>query len=259
MGDPPSDDRVRVLVVDDERPARAKVIRLLRDDPRFETIGEARDGVEALEQIERLRPDLLVLDIQMPGLNGFEVLEALDGPESPSVVFSTASDSHALRAFEAHAVDYLLKPYDAQRFAQALEKAYRQRVGASFGYARELLQSALGERRERIALRTTDGRWVQLATTDILRLTAANKHVSVVTTSATHLVRQPLRELSARLDECFVRVHRSDVVNVLHVAKLEPWDHGDALLTLSDGSSLVVTRTFRKALMVQLRARDPSR
>ncbi|MET0390869.1 MAG: response regulator [Polyangiales bacterium] len=252
MTEPAFIERLRVLVVDDEQHARAKVVRLLRHDPRFETVGEARDGVEALAQIERLRPDLLVLDIQMPGLNGFELLDALEGDASLSVVFATASDRHALRAFDTHAVDYLLKPYDAERFAHALDKAYRQCAGGALGPPPELIRSALGVRRAHIALRTVDGAWVQLASDDIVRLSADNKHVAVTTTSTKYVVRQALRELSARLDARFVRVHRGDVVNAAHVTKLEPWDHGDAVATLSDGSSVIVTRTFRKALLAQL-------
>lgn len=243
---------LRVLVADDEAPARDKVIHLLRRDPRFQVIGQARDGIEALEQLDRLRPEMMVLDIQMPGLSGFELLEALDDEVAPQVVFSTASDSYALRAFEVHAVDYLLKPYDAERFGRALDKAYLQRMGAQVAKPRELLRTALAERPARLVVKTVDGTWIRLALEDIVRVAAANKHVCVVTRSGQYLVRQAMRELSDRLDARFVRVHRGDIVNTEFVEKLEPWDHGDALLTLRDGTSLVLSRTYRKDLVARL-------
>src|SRR5204863_9260406 len=118
--------RVKALIVDDEAPARAKLVRLLADDGRFELAGEADDGVAAVAQIEALQPDLLLLDVQMPGLNGFEVLRAVGAAACPKVIFSTAHDRYAVEAFDAHAVDYLLKPYDAERFRVALDKACAQ-------------------------------------------------------------------------------------------------------------------------------------
>lgn len=117
---------MKALVVDDEAPARAKLVRLLRDDGRFELAGEAGDGIAAVAQIEAVRPDLLLLDIQMPGLTGFEVLRAVGATACPKVIFSTAHDRYALEAFDAHAIDYLLKPYDADRFRVALDKACAQ-------------------------------------------------------------------------------------------------------------------------------------
>lgn len=243
---------VRVLIVDDERLARNKVRRFLTKDPRFVVVGEARDGMEALERIEALEPALLVLDIQMPGLNGFELLDALGEPLELVVIFSTAHEEHALRAFEAHAVDYLLKPYDATRFARALEKAHRQLAGARVGSLGQLSRAALGPQRKHLVVKTVEGAWLQLELTDILRLAAADKHVLVHCRTQTHTVRQALRELAARLDERFVRVHRSDIVNIEAVTRVEPWDHGDGLLVMSDGSSVVLTRTFRKAVFARI-------
>ncbi|MET0285465.1 MAG: response regulator [Polyangiales bacterium] len=234
---------VSVLVVDDERPAREKVVRLLGSDPRFALAGEARNGREALEAILRLRPELVVLDIEMPGLNGFELLEALAGGAQPSVLFSTAFDSHALRAFEAHAVDYLLKPYDAARFQRALDKVYVQRLGIR------------REQGEQLTLKTVDDGWVQLRQDDVVRISAANKHVCVFTRDARFLLRQPLRELADTLDARFVRVHRGEIVNVRHVLRVEPLDHGDALLVMQSGGDVMLTRTYRKPFMERLSAR----
>ncbi len=247
----------RVLVVDDERPARAKAIRLLRADDRFELAGEAANGFDALDSIPQTRPDVLLLDVQMPGLNGFEMLEAVGAAMNALVIFSTAFEEHALRAFEVHAVDYLLKPYDGARFSRALDKAWAQLVGgrvANVHGVDELLASA---QRERIALRTKEG-LIALRCADILRLEAANKHVRVYVEGRSHLVRQSLRALARRLgSEHFVRVHRSEVVRIDAVARFCPWSHGDGILILTDGSTVVLSRTYRKAFSDRFHALHP--
>ena len=247
---------LRVLVVDDEAPARAKVKRLLAEDARFQLAGEASDGHEALSLVEAMRPDLLVLDIQMPGLTGFEVLEAL-GPEAcPKVVFSTAYDAFALKAFDAHAVDYLLKPYDAERFGKALDKAHAQLAGARSDAERlEALLSGVARARsaerplERLVVKVGEA-WVPLRLDTVLRLSAEDKYVRLHTQTGEHLVRQSLRVLEGRLDPArFVRVHRGDIVNLDAVARLEPWTHGDGILVLKDGGTVVLSRTYRQAFV----------
>ena len=236
-----------VLVVDDEQPARARVQRLLRADDRFVLAGQAESGIEALREIERLGPDLLILDVQMPGLDGFEVLEAL-GPAPPLVViFSTAHDEHALRAFDAHAVDYLLKPYDGERFQRALDRAHALLLAGRVsdqGFA-ALAVAAV----RRLVLRTEEG-WLALPFDAILRVSAAGKQVCVTTADQRYLVRQSLTTIAARLDPArFVRVHRSEIVNVAAVVRLSPWQHGDGILVLSDGSTVVLTRTHRHSFI----------
>ena len=243
----------RALIVDDERPARAKVARLLKSDARFETVGEARDGFDALAKIEALRRDLVVLDIQMPGIGGFEVLEAL-GPETEVVViFSTAYEQHALRAFEANAVDYLLKPYDAARFKRALDKAHvllAARTARPGTWSGLIQAAATKNARNRLVVKSADGAWVTVPLDAIVRITAANKHVSVFTSDGRYLVRQPLSAIAARLDPArFVQVHRSEIVRVDAVSRLEPWTHGDMILVLSDGATVVLTRTHRRAFL----------
>jgi two-component system LytT family response regulator len=239
----------RVLVIDDEEPARAKVRRLLKDDARFELVGEAIDGVEALAQIAALDPDVIVLDVQMPGMNGFEVLAALGDAADFAVVFSTAFDAHALRAFEAHAVDYLLKPYDAARFRRAMDKAVVQRLGSSPG-RRELLAEMVGTEAGKLVLRTTDGAWVTVESRHVVRLRAANKHTRVMLAERTEpRVRRPLRELETQLDGDFVRIHRTEIANVRAVRRIEPLSHGDALLVFADDSTSVLTRTYRAAFL----------
>ncbi|NMO22724.1 response regulator transcription factor [Pyxidicoccus fallax] len=246
-----------VLVVDDEAPARAKVKRLFADDTRFALAGEAADGTEALERIESLRPDLLVLDVQMPGLTGFEVLEALGPEDAPAVIFSTAYDAFALKAFEAHAVDYLLKPYDAGRFGRALDKAHALLVGGKkdSGKLRALLEdpARAGPARplERLVVKVGEA-WVPLKLDSVRRLSSEDKYVRLHTDQGEHLIRQSLRALEERLDpERFVRVHRGDIVNLDAVARLEPWTHGDGILILVDGSTVVLSRTWRETFLAR--------
>lgn len=240
----------RVLIVDDEAPARAKVQRFLTKDPRFEVAGEARDGIEALAQVGDLKPGLLILDIQMPGLTGFEVLEQLEPPR-PQVVFATAFDQYALAAFEAHAVDYLLKPFDAPRFQAALDRAWALlQAGKGEPASVKALLAGLAKRPlERLVVKVDD-RWIPLTLRTVWRLSAEGKQVRVYTDQGEHLLRRSLQELETRLDgRRFVRVHRSEIIALDAVAHLEPWDHGDALLVLKAGGNVVLSRTYRKAFL----------
>jgi two-component system, LytTR family, response regulator len=251
---------VKALVVDDEAPARAKLVRLLRDDGRFELAGEAEDGIAAVAQIEALRPDLLLLDIQMPGLTGFEVLRAAGATACPKVIFSTAHDRYALEAFDAHAIDYLLKPYDAGRFRVALDKAWAQ-LGAGSGDVAALeallarYPGAHGRFLERLLVKQGDA-WIPIPLERVRRLSAEGKHVRVFEAGGEHLIRESLAELEARLDPArFVRVHRGDIVNLQAVVRLEGLFHGDAMVELEDGSSVVVSRTHRDAFFSRWRGR----
>lgn len=249
-----------MLAVDDEAPARAQIARFLASDPRFVLAGEATNGLEALRALEAIAPDVVVLDVKMPRMGGLEVLEALEPERRPVIIFATAFDAHAVRAFDANAVDYLLKPYDRARFARALDKAWAQlsfgelaqRNAASLASA---VQTALqAQPRTRLALRTASG-WVSVALDELVRISAAGKHVHVFAGGAPLIVRQTLATILARLDpHRFVRVHRSEIVNVEAVASVEPWTHGDAILVLRDGSSLVLSRTYRRAFLERLRA-----
>lgn len=248
----------RVLVVEDERPARANILRLLAPEQRFEIVGEAADGLEGLRKLELLCPDLLILDVQMPGINGFEVLEAAGNERDFAVIFSTAHDAYALSAFDAHAVDYLLKPYDGPRFRRALEKACalleaRPHAGPPLA---ELARHAAGERaRERLVIKTEDG-WRALAFEEVVRISAARKYVIVHATTGQHVVRESLAAIATRLDaDRFVRVHRSDIVRVDAVASLDPVAHGDGELVLRDGSTALLSRTYRREFLARFRQR----
>ncbi|HEX2207759.1 MAG TPA: LytTR family DNA-binding domain-containing protein [Longimicrobium sp.] len=246
---------VRVLIADDEPPARAKLRRLLDADPEVEIAGEAASGTETVEMIERLRPDLVFLDIQMPGADGFAVLEAIDPGAMPHVVFVTAYDEYALRAFEVHAVDYLLKPYDADRFRIALARA-RERLrappsrGADDGLE-ERIRRVLAEARpapaylDRVLVRT-GSRAVFLRVDEIDWLEAEENYVRLHAGRESWLVRGTLAGLEERLDPArFIRVHRSHMVNVASIRELHPWSHGDWMIVLRDGRELMLSRRYR--------------
>ncbi|HYW13547.1 MAG TPA: LytTR family DNA-binding domain-containing protein [Longimicrobium sp.] len=246
---------VRVLIVDDEPPARAKVRRFLAADAEIDVVGEAGSGPEAVDAIQRMRPDLVFLDIQMPGTDGFGVLGALEEGTPPHVVFVTAYDEYALRAFEVHAVDYLLKPFDADRFRTALARAKeRVRARPPADDLEQRIRRALAEVRppsaylDRVLVRTGD-RAVFLRTDEIDWLEAEENYVRVHAGRESHLVRGTLAGLEERLDPArFVRVHRSHVVNLGSIRELHPWSHGDWMIVLRDGRELMLSRRYRDRL-----------
>jgi two-component system, LytTR family, response regulator len=243
-------EALRVLVVDDEAPARSKLKRMLGVDIRFQQVGEAVDGLQAVEKVRSLQPDLLILDIQMPGLTGFEVLEALE-PPLPQVIFSTAYDEYALDAFEASAVDYLLKPYDEARFTRALDRVFAMH-GFGRGHELKALLSKLAKAPLERLLVKTDDRWIPLQLRQVWRLSADGKQVKVYAESGIHAVRKSLVDLERRLDpRRFIRVHRSEIIALDCIAHLEPWDHSDALLVLKDGSHVVLSRTHKAAFLAR--------
>jgi two-component system LytT family response regulator len=245
---------VRVLIADDEPPARAKLRRFLDVDPEISVAGEAASGTEAVEMIGRLRPDLVFLDIQMPGADGFGVLQAIDPAALPHVVFVTAYDEHALRAFEVHAVDYLLKPFDTDRFRTALARAkerVRARPPAGADGLDERIRRVLAEARpapaylERVLVRT-GMRAVFLRTDEVDWLEAEENYVRLHAGAESYLVRGTLAGLEERLDPArFIRVHRSHIVNLASIRELHPWSHGDWMIVLRDGRELMLSRRYR--------------
>lgn len=240
---------LKALIIDDEPPARSKLRRLLTQDERVEIVGEARDGNEALEAIEATDPDLLFLDIQMPRMNGFEVLEAL-GPECPGVIFITAYDQYAIKAFEVRALDYLLKPFDAVRLREAVDRAVELQ-GKSSSRFHEQIDDLLQELRyrkpvlKRILLKTR-GRIVFIDTRQITRVESEEKYVRLHVGSRDYLHRETMNSLEERLDpSIFVRVHRRQIVNMDSIRELESLSHGDYQIVLKDGSKVPLGRTYR--------------
>lgn len=245
--------KLRTLIIDDEPLARERLRTLLESRPEIQLIGECADGREALESIEANAPDLIFLDVQMPEMNAFELLASLDRGRLPLVIFVTAYDQFALRAFDVHAIDYLLKPFDKERFERALERAILHLQSTRPDALALQLSGLLADLGagvkppERLALKT-GGKVVVLPTADIDWVEAADNYVTVHAAGKTWLHRETLSSLHARLGPNFVRIHRSTVVNLQKIKELEPMFHGDYSLLLENGTRLVVSRNYRDAL-----------
>ncbi len=236
-----SNKKFRAIIVDDEDLARQVIREMLQSHPEVEIAGECANGFGAVRMVGELKPDLLFLDIQMPKLDGFEVLE-LVGSEV-AIVFVTAHDEHALRAFEVHAVDYLLKPFTAERFDAALERV-KQRIGQKLPAAAELTAATRdpGQYAERIVVK--DGTRVQIIPVAKLDYAEAqDDYVALASQGKKHLKQQTISSLETALDpKNFVRIHRSYLVNLERVARLEPYGKDSHLAILNDGARLPVSR-----------------
>jgi two-component system, LytTR family, response regulator len=239
---------VRVLIVDDERLARRGVALRLRRCGDVEIVGECADGLSAVEKILELAPDLVFLDIQMPGMDGFEVLRALPKTSVPNVIFLTAYEQHALRAFEVHALDYLLKPVDDERFAAALDRA--RRLGDADARARilRMLERDAGKYTSRFLVRR--GSRLQIVPAeDTDWIGAAGDYSELHVRGASHLVRETMNALEQKLDpEKFLRVHRSRIVRAACIVELTAIDNREYLIRLSDGSQHRSSRTYADKL-----------
>ena len=233
---------LRAVIVDDEELARGFLRELLRAHPEIEIVAECANGFEAVKAIAETAPDLLFLDVQMPKLDGFEVLELIE-PRTPAVIFVTAYDQYAMRAFDAHAVDYLLKPFSEERFEQALERA-RARLGErrpSPELAREA--RAPGERPQRLVVR--DGTRVHVIPLEKLDYAEAqDDYVALHSAGKSYLKQQTIASLEALLDPArFVRIHRSAIVNLERLARIEPYAKDSRIAILTDGARLPVSRS----------------
>ncbi|HEY6986121.1 MAG TPA: LytTR family DNA-binding domain-containing protein [Rhodanobacteraceae bacterium] len=243
---------IRVVIVEDEPPARAKLKRLLAEHSAYRVAAEAGDVATGLAAIRTAKPDLLFLDIKLGAESGFDLL-ARASPPYPLIVFTTAYHEHALRAFEYAALDYLLKPFDRDRFARTLQRVGERlaehdedageerlrRLGRDLGHTPRLCRFVVHER----------GRSLIVPIGEVSRLSAAGNYVEVHTSSRRHLVRATLSRLAQRLDPTeFLRVHRSHLVRADAISEIAPWAHGDLRLTLKDGSELMLSRRYRSLL-----------
>lgn len=263
MSSPPP---IRAILVDDEKPARKRLIDLLNREPDVEVVAVCTGGADAVEAIHAREPDLALLDIQMPEVDGFGVLEAVGVDRMPVTIFVTAYQQYALRAFDAHAIDYLLKPFSDERFEVALRRARRYiRSGDPDALVLHRLQALLDDVREtttpvpvappyldRLVLKTR-GRVSFLKVEEIVWVEAAGVYVKLHTREAVHLHREVLGRLEARLDpQQFVRIHRSALVNLEHIEELLPDSHGEYTVVLRDGTMLKLSRTYRPKLQARL-------
>jgi two-component system, LytTR family, response regulator len=245
--------KIRVVIVDDENPARRKVSRFLAAEEDFEIAGEAGTGLEALRLIEAQRPDLVFLDVQMPGLDGFGVIESLKIRPLPQVVFITAYDHFALKAFEIHALDYLLKPFDQPRFKKVLDHVRRQLQSYDRGGPGDLaeklnrLLKELNNRpkyAERLLI-NADEKAFLLAVEKIDWIEAARNYVNLHVGRESYLLRGTIEGLSQKLDPSkFLRANRSQIVNVESIRELQPWFHGEYHIILNDGTEVSWSRRY---------------
>jgi two-component system LytT family response regulator len=246
--------KIRAVVVDDEELGRDRIHSLLGDQPDVDIVGMCSDGPSAVETIEREQPDLVFLDVQMPGMNGFEVIENLDPTRLPAVVFVTAHDGHAIRAFEIHALDFLLKPFDQTRFEKALERARTQLASKQGQVIDSRLVSLLEELRderkypERLIVKSS-GRVFFVRAEEIDWVEASGNYVKVHTKADAHLLRESMKNMEVKLDpKTFVRIHRSAIVNIDRIKELEPWFHGEYIVIMRDGTRLTASRVFSDRL-----------
>ena len=254
---------LRVLVVDDEPLARDCVRIALRDEPDVELVGECRDGAEAVAAVRRLHPDVVFLDVQMPGVDGFAVVERIGAEQMPVVVFVTAYDTHAIRAFEVHALDYVLKPFENARITAALARAREQlrsqRDGElgrrlagllrSYGVAESVGAEPAGAYPSRFTVRENDRiRFVPADSVDWIE--AADNYALLHVGDQSHRLRVPLQTLAAQLDpKRFFQIHRSAIVNLERVREIQPWFGGDYVAILHNGKQLRVSRTRAPLLL----------
>jgi two-component system LytT family response regulator len=262
-----TDRAIRVLVADDEPLVRRRLVRLLRAESGLEVIAECKGGRSAVEQIRALAPDLVFLDIQMPDLDGFGVIAEVGVHAMPAVVFVTAFDQYALRAFEVHALDYILKPFDGERFQHALARARAQlgaraRGGTEDERLRQLLVEMLGRGEappkppspfyERVAVKT-DGATRILQIVDVDWFETDGNYVRLHVGKSTYLIRSTANRLQEELDPArFARIHRRYLVNLDRVVGLEPWFGGDAVVLLRDGTKLRLSRNFRESFLARM-------
>ena len=246
---------LRVVVVDDEPLVRERIRTLLGEEDSVDIVAECGDGATAVDVVTHLRPDLMFLDIQMPAMDAFEVLEALDQDALPAVVFVTAYGEHAIRAFDVHAVDYLLKPIDSSRFRTALSRV-RARLGhpeAEDHRLPALLRALRDGRPVRFVVRVGE-RFVFMRADDIDWIEAAGNYTKLHRAGQTYLMRGTLTDIERQLDaEAFLRIHRSFIVNLDRVDAVEPYFHGEYVVIMKDGTRLTSSRSHSPRLRTRLR------
>lgn len=247
------------MVVDDEAMARERVVGMLRQEQDIELIGECSDGQQAVSAIAQHQPDLVFLDVQMPACDGFGVIEKVGPDKMPAVVFVTAYDEYAVRAFEVHAIDYLLKPFARERFQQTLQHARRhverRRAGDLGQRLMALVQDIKPEpqRLDRLVVKS-GGRVFFLKTEDIVWIEAAGNYVRLHLGEDSHLFRETMNGVEARLDpRRFVRIHRSRIVNSDRIKELQPWFNGEYVVVLHNGTRLTLSRGYREKLQERLK------
>jgi len=245
---------IRVLIVDDEPLARERVHHFLKQEPNITIIGESGNGIEAVAAIREKKPDLIFLDIQMPGMDGFEVLQHIESEHMPHIIFITAYDQYAIRAFEVHALDYLLKPFDQSRFKRALHLAgeYIQlQKNGDFKYRiKELIQEIGSEKKfpERFIIKS-EGRIYFIRTDEVNWIESAANYVSLHVGREVHLMRGTMSAMEEKLDpDKFIRVNRAAIINIEFIREIQPFFNGEYIINLKDDTQITLSRKYREKL-----------
>jgi two-component system LytT family response regulator len=249
-----SSKTIRALIVDDEPLARRRIRRMLAHDPEVAIVGDCSNGRDAIAAIKSENPDLIFLDVQMPEVDGFDVLASTETKRPPLVIFVTAYDQYALRAFEVAAVDYLVKPFDRRRFEGALERAKSRLASGREGELNQQTLALLAELKaqsshvERLVIKA-GGRAFFLKTDEIDWIEAEGKYVRLHVGKESYLLREAIGSMETQLDpKKFPRIHRSTIVNIERVRELQPWFHNEYRVILKDGTELMLSRSCRKRL-----------
>lgn len=247
--------KIKTLIVDDEPLARERVRRFLTDENDIEIVGECGNGAEAVKFIKQNKPDLVFLDIQMPEKNGFEVIKSFDEKSVPTVIFVTAFDKYALQAFDVHALDYLLKPFNRERLHRAVIRAREQIENKLRGNLDERLASLIADLRtekkylERLVVKSV-GRVFFIKTDEIDWIEAAGNYLKLHIGREGHLIRETMNSIEAKLNpDKFLRIHRSTIVNIDRIKELHPMFSGDYSVILRNGTELTLSRNFREKFL----------
>ncbi len=246
--------KIRTVIVDDEPLARERLRKLVSNEEDLELIELCKNGQEAIDHLRKEPPDLLFLDIQMPEINGFEVLKQINYEHIPCIVFVTAYDEYALRAFEVNALDYLLKPFDQQRFKKAVARVRNQLKGRSQNQLDTRLTKLVNSLDknssylDRIMIKA-NGRVYFVKTDEIDWIEAAGNYLKLHCGNKNHMIRETMSNMEEKLDpDQFFRIHRSIIVNIEKIKELQPWFHGDYMITLLDGQKLTMSRNYKELL-----------
>lgn len=246
-------NNIKILISDDESHARVKIINFLNNLGYYDNIEESSDGIETIEMINKFKPDLIFLDVQMPKANGFDVIESVPSDDLPHVIFVTAYDEYAIEAFKVEAVDYLLKPFDEERFKVAFERGIN-RINSSQDL-RELI-GELNFKRNRFLDRIIvekNKKYKFIQTNEIIYIEAQDKYIRINTTSESFLLRHTLSGFEKRLNPTqFKRTHRSFIVNLSQIKEIQPWANGDFVIILKNNIKVKLARRFKKAIFDDL-------
>lgn len=246
-------EKIRVLIADDEQAARSKLAKFLKSREELDIIYEAKNGNEAVEVIKEKKPDLVFLDVQMPGENGFEVIETIGLENMPVVVFVTAFDQYAIKAFEVQALDYLLKPFDDERFERAFNRALNliRKDDHNTPPLRMLLEEISKTKKPKDKILVNKGeKFFFIDIPEIMYIESDEKYAEIYTKNDKYIIRESMKSLEEKLDlSVFIRIHRCYIVNINYIKDIEKWSHGEFLLTLTTGKKFRVSRNYKDNLI----------